>query len=177
MIIDMQMIMQSRIDAGRDHVNHSAPDNIHDLAMTFRAKEWPIIHIRHSDDHPGSPLHPAAPGHPPMQCAHALPGEPIFYKSTSSAFASTNLDTYLRNEGITELVVTGAVAGFCVNSTIRAGCDLGFKMIAIRDAILGFDLPLANLSASTIFDVTMAHLEADFATVLTVSSFVSVNVT
>lgn len=91
-------------------------------------------------------------------------------KRTSSGFASTDLATYLQDKGITDLMVTGAVAGFCVNSTVRAGADLGFDMTVVRDAVLGFDLPAAQLSARTIFDVTMAHLESDFAKVVDTSA-------
>ncbi len=39
-------------------------------------------------------------------------------------------------------------------------------MSVVRDAVLGFDLPSANLAATTIFDVTMGLLEADFATLI-----------
>jgi len=69
--------------------------------------------------------------------------------------------------------VTGAVAGFCVNSTVRAGADLGFSMVVVRDAVIGFDLPAAGLSARLIFDVTMAHLEADFARVVESAALLS----
>lgn len=169
-IIDMQMMMQDRMAAGRDHVNPGAPDKIAALAGAFRRDGRPVIHIRHRDDDPSSPLHPDAPGYQPMACAQALDNEPVFVKTTSSGFASTGLEACLRQEGITGLAVTGAVAGFCVNSTVRSGADLGFTMSVVRDAVLGFDLPAANLSAQAIFDVTMALLEADFAT-LTESSF------
>lgn len=169
-IIDMQRMMQDRMAAGRDHVNPGAPDRIAALASAFRREGRPVIHIRHRDADPSSPLHPDAPGYPPMACAQALDGEPVFVKRTSSGFASTGLESYLRQEGITDLVVTGAVAGFCVNSTVRSGADLGFAMSVVRDAVLGFDLPAANLSAQAIFDVTMALLDADFAT-LVESSF------
>ncbi|MCS4242604.1 nicotinamidase-related amidase [Rhizobium sp. BIGb0125] len=162
-IIDMQMDMQQRIDAGRDHVNGEAPEKITALATTFRAKNLPVLHIRHAESNPASPFNPGAPGYQPMPCGKEVDGEPIFVKNTSSGFASTDLAEYLRSNGIEDLVVTGAVAGFCVNSTVRAGADLGFNMTVVRDAVLGFDLPSANLSAQTIFDVTMAHLEADFA--------------
>lgn len=101
-----------------------------------------------------------------MPCAEAVANEPVFVKKTSSGFASTNLADYLRDKEIGELVDVGAVGGFCVNSTVRAGADLGFKMTVVRDAVLGFDMPSANLSASTIFEVTMAHLESDFANVV-----------
>ncbi|OLP61779.1 isochorismatase [Xaviernesmea oryzae] len=165
-IIDMQQIMQDRIEAGRDHVNGQAAQRIVDLAESFRARGMPVLHVRHHEADPASPLHADAPGAAPLTCDMALAGEPVFIKSTSSAFASTDLADHLRREGIGALVVTGAVAGFCVNSTVRAGCDLGFAMTVARDAVLGFDLPEAGLSAETIFAVTMAHLAADFARVV-----------
>ncbi len=168
-IIDMQMVMQHRIEAGWDHVNPEAPIRIEELSRAFRQNGLPVIHIRHRDDNAASPLHADAAGYPPMRCAEALEGEPVFLKRTSSGFASTDLADYLRENGIADLVVTGAVAGFCVNSTVRAGADLGFNMTVVRDAVVGFGLPSANLSARNIFDVTMAHLEADFAKVVDAS--------
>ncbi|GBQ35937.1 isochorismatase family protein [Gluconacetobacter azotocaptans] len=165
-IIDMQMDMQHRIEAGRDHVNPASPVRIAELAAAFRRKGLPVLHIRHADENRASPLHPEAAGYRPMPCAEALENEPVFVKRTSSGFASTDLAVYLRDKGIDDLFVTGAVAGFCVNSTVRAGADLGFNMTVVRDAVLGFDMPSAHLSARTIFDVTMALLEADFAKVV-----------
>ena len=165
-IIDMQMEMQHRISSGRELVNPDAPDRIAQLLAAFRRRGLPVLHIRHSDENPQSPFHPGSVGYAPMPCAEAVANEPVFVKKTSSGFASTNLADYLRDKGIRDLVVAGAVAGFCVNSTVRAGADLGFKMTVVRDAVLGFDMPSANLSASTIFEVTMAHLESDFADVV-----------
>ncbi|PRY92443.1 isochorismatase family protein [Donghicola tyrosinivorans] len=169
-IIDMQMEMQRRLDSGRDCVNADAPERIAALAATYRNRGLPVIHIRHRDDDLGSPMHQDAAGYPPMPCAEALEGEAVFIKQTSSAFASTDLAAHLHQHGITELVVTGAVAGFCVNSTVRNGSDLGFTMTVVKDAILGFDLPHADLAAQVIFDVTMAHLEADFARLVQTSA-------
>lgn len=162
-IIDMQMEMQHRIEAGRDCVNADAPTRIAVLAAAFRQRGLPVIHVRHRDDDPNSPLHAEAAGYPSMPCAMALGGEAVFVKQTSSAFASTDLAAHLHREGITDLLVTGAVAGFCVNSTVRNGADLGFAMTVVQDAVIGFDLPAAGQSARVIFDVTMAHLASDFA--------------
>jgi nicotinamidase-related amidase len=166
LIIDMQMVMQERLDAGRERVNGEAGENIAALAGAFRAARKPVIHVRHRDSAEGSALNEKAPGYQPMPCAKARENEPVFIKSTSSAFASTELEGYLHEVGITHLVVTGAVAGFCVNTTVRAGSDLGFKMSVVSDAVLGFDLPDADLSAREIFDVTMAHLKSDFAEIV-----------
>lgn len=169
-IIDMQLEMQHRIAAGRDCVNAGAPERIAALAADFRQNGWPVVHVRHRDDAAQSPLHPEAAGYPPMACAEALEGEAVFVKRTSSAFAATDLAAHLQAQGITDLVVTGAVAGFCINSTVRHGADLGFDMTVVRDAVIGFDLPAAGLSARVIFDVTLAHLEADFARVIDTAS-------
>ena len=172
-IIDMQMEMQHRIEAGRNCVNTDAPAHIAALADEFRERGLPVIHIRHRDDDPNSPLHADAGGYSPMSCAEAVEGEVVFVKQTSSAFASTNLAAHCQGEGITDLVVTGAVAGFCVNSTVRNGADLGFDMTVIRDAVVGFDLPSDGMTAQVIFDVTMAHLEADFARLVDAASVIS----
>jgi nicotinamidase-related amidase len=172
-IIDMQMDMQHRMEAGRDHVNPEAPERIADLVAAFRRKGLPVLHIRHADENPASPFHPEAPGYRAMPCAESLENEPVFVKRTSSGFASTDLADYLSENGIDDLIVTGAVAGFCVNSTVRAGSDLGFTMTVVRDAVLGFDMPSAHLSARSIFDVTMAHLESDFAKVVDAASLLA----
>jgi len=39
--------------------------------------------------------------------------------------------------------------------------------------VIGFDLPGESMSARTIFDVTMAHLKADFAAVVETSALLS----
>jgi len=111
-------------------------------------------------------MHPGAPAQQVMPGIEPLFGEPVFVKSTSSPFASTDIENYLRDNRIEALFVTGAVAGYCVNTTVRVGSDLGFTMIVIHDAVVGFDLPDENLSARAIFDVTMAHLKSDFAKII-----------
>ncbi|ETD88852.1 isochorismatase family protein [Rhodobacter capsulatus] len=163
LIIDMQMEMQARLDAGRAAVNREAGAAIAALAAACRAKGVAVVHVRHHDAGPASPLHADAPGAQPMPCDAALPGEAVFVKSTSSAFASTELAAHLRGQGIEKLIITGAVLGFCVTSTVRAAADLGFAVILPRDACLGFDLPGMGLSAEEIARVSFGLLGADFA--------------
>lgn len=165
-IIDMQMVMQERIDAGRQHVNPNASENVAALVAACRQAEKPIFHVRHEADDPASPLHVNAPGYQAMPCARDAAGEIVVVKKSSSAFPTTDLESHLRDGDVTHLYVVGAVAGFCVNSTVRSASDLGFNVTVIRDAVIGFDLPPTNLDAQTIFDVTMGLLEADFAEVI-----------
>ena len=105
----------------------------------------------------------------PMPCAVPLPGETVFVKHGSSAFAGTGLDAHLKAGGIDRLVVAGAVATFCVNSSVRSAADLGYPVLLAGDALVGFDLRRADgsrIPAATVLDVTLAALGADFARVL-----------
>ncbi|MEP5759631.1 MAG: hypothetical protein ABJ327_10100 [Litoreibacter sp.] len=57
-----------------------------------------------------------------------------------------------------------------MQSTVRSGADLGFNMRVVADAIIDFDLPSANLNATTIFEVSIALMKADFAQIVETSS-------
>ena len=173
LIIDMQAEMQSRLDSGRDHVNGDAPAIIGKIAGACRQAGIPVIHIRHRSEDPASSFAAGCAGAQPLACDRATPDEAVFEKTGSSAFAGTGLEAHLRQTGIASLMVAGAVAGFCVNSTVRSAADLGFRVKIIRDGVLGFDLPDAKLSARQVFDVTMALLEADFSTVIDSAEFLS----
>lgn len=173
LIIDMQMEMQARLDEGRAAVNPDASAKIAALAAACRAKGVAVVHVRHHDADPASPFHASAPGAQPMPCDMAVPGEAVFVKSTSSAFASTGLADHLRAEGISRLYITGAVLGFCVTSAVRAAADLGFEVVLLRDACLGFDLPMMGLGADEIATVTFGLLGADFATLSDTSAVIA----
>lgn len=61
-------------------------------------------------------------------------------RSGSSAFAGSVLDSYLRNNGITEIYLAGYALHVCVESTLRQGHDLGYKTHVIHDACSAFTL-------------------------------------
>jgi nicotinamidase-related amidase len=108
-----------------------------------------------------------------MPCAVPREGETVLWKHGSSAFHGTGLDVFLKAQGITELVVAGAVAAFCVTSSVRQASDLGYKVLLPQDALLGFDLPAhdgGRINAGTVFRVTLSLLGADFATLTTVDA-------
>ena len=165
--IDMQMGMARRIAEGRQQANPQAEAQVAALLALFRAEGWPVVHVLH--DEPGTPFMRDQPEGQPMPCACPLEGEAVLWKSRSSAFAGTGLEARLRGMGVERVVVIGAVAAFCVTSTVRAASDLGFAVVLPGDALLAFDLPKpggGRLDARDLLDMTLAVLGADFARVI-----------
>lgn len=175
LVIDMQEGMADRIRAGRPTATPDAPERIAALLSDARTTGTPVLHVLHDDPNPASPFRKGQPGAEPMPCAVPRTGETMFWKHGSSAFHGTGLDAYLRSQGITDLVIAGAVAAFCVTSTVRQASDLGYQVLLPMDALLGFDLPAhdgGQIDAETVFRVTLSLLGADFATLTTVADLV-----
>ncbi|CAN1567962.1 PncA Amidases related to nicotinamidase [Paracoccaceae bacterium] len=172
LIIDMQEGMADRIRAGRPVATADAPDRIAAMLADARGRGLPVIHVHHDDPDPSSPFRKGEPAGAVMACAAPVAGETVLWKHHSSAFADTGLDGHLRDLGVTELVVAGAVAAFCVTSTVRSASDLGYKVLLPQDALLGFDLPAhdgGRIDAATVLRVTLSTLGADFARLTTVA--------
>jgi nicotinamidase-related amidase len=172
LVIDMQEGMADRIRAGRVPVNPDVSARIAAVLADARRRGVAVIHVHHDDPDPASPFRKGLPSGAPMACAAPLPGEVVLWKQHSSAFAGTGLDAHLKAQGVTELVVAGAVAAFCVTSTVRMASDLGYKVLLPQDALLGFDLPAhdgGRIDAATVHRVTLSILGADFATLTTVA--------
>jgi nicotinamidase-related amidase len=170
LIIDMQMGMAQRIAEGRLPVVPDAEAQMAAVLAWARAAKMPVVHVHHDDANPASPFRKDAPGGQPMPCTAPTAGEVVLWKKGSSAFAGTDLDRHLNEMGVTKLIVIGAVAAFCVTSSVRAASDLGYKVILPGDALLGFDLPAhdgGEIDAATVHRVTLSLLGADFAELMT----------
>jgi nicotinamidase-related amidase len=69
-----------------------------------------------------------------------LPGEFVAVGRTGgSAFAGSNLESFLRNNGITQLYLMGYATHVCVESTFRQAHDLGYDTNVILDATAAFN--------------------------------------
>lgn len=74
-------------------------------------------------------------------------GEEIVHKIGVSAFQGTRLDALLRNDGVDDVFVAGAFTHMVVESTVRQGFDLGYRMSVISDACCS---PVAGLHDSAL---------------------------
>lgn len=87
----------------------------------------------------------------------------------SSGFANTNLDTLLKQKGITRLILIGLIANTCLESTGKYAVELGYHVTLVRDATAAAS-PEAMRCAHDINGPTYAHAivtSADIVATLT----------
>lgn len=169
LIIDMQNFVVDRMQRGIRYHPQNCIENMLSILEEFRKAGRPILHVRHNSREDDALLHEDSPYSRPVRSFEELSNEPVFIKSTSSAFSSSDLLSHLQKNDISSLVVIGAVAGFCVSSTVRMGADLGFDMTVVKDAVVSFELENQQIDAKAILDVTLALLASDFARVIATS--------
>jgi nicotinamidase/pyrazinamidase len=78
---------------------------------------------------------PGAPGTELDKRLIKLVGSKTFIKGRSDAFSNPELDTYLRENQVGQLLVTGLDAAYCVNATVRGGLNRGYKVTVYSDGI------------------------------------------
>ncbi len=111
-------------------------------------------------------------------------GEPIMVKTSRNCFTTTNLQQWLTERGIRELVICGIQTEQCCETTARVAGDLGYDVTFVTDATATFPIPHwdtpedrpieeivadpATLSTDEILRRTEYALAGRFATIKTV---------
>lgn len=86
-------------------------------------------------------------------------GDLVFVHPRVNCFHATPLDPVLRGAGVDTVVVGGVATNLAVESTTRAGADLGYRMLVASDA--------CATTSPTAHDASLASL-AMFAEIVTV---------
>lgn len=63
-----------------------------------------------------------------------IPGEIVIPKPGKGAFYRTNLASFLQEQGVTHLIVTGVTTEVCVQTTMREANDRGYECLLVEDA-------------------------------------------
>ena len=169
LVIDVQMAQAAEDAVGAERSCLEAEDNIAALLAAFRLSENPVIHIHHHGTDRDDPFHPDAPGSAVQPVAAPAAGEPIVIKTGSSGFMGTSLGEILRNADIERVVLCGATANHCVESTTRSAADLGFRPIYAADAVWTYGLTGPDgisHGADQVHSVSMATPDGEIATVM-----------
>lgn len=95
----------------------------------------PVFHIQHLSVRPGATFFlPDTPGvgiHPSVA---PQSGETVIRKHFPNAFRETTLEEELRRINARHLLVAGMMTQMCIDTSVRAGRDLGYEITLAHDA-------------------------------------------
>ena len=163
-VIDVQQGMDNPRLGKRN--NPDAEKRIADVLAAWRAGAKPVIHVHHDSVEPHSELRPDRPGNAVKSEAKPVSGEPVFRKNVNSAFIGTELENYLRERGIQNLVMVGLTTEHCISTTARMGANLGFNVTVVADATAAFEhdgYDGKHFTAEEVHSVELANLNREFA--------------
>jgi nicotinamidase-related amidase len=79
------------------------------------------------------------------------PGDHLVTKRTWGAFTNTDLEKYLRQSGVTQVVIAGVATSAGVESTARYAHELGFNVALAVDAMTDMNADAHHNSVTRIF--------------------------
>ena len=97
--------------------------------------------------------------------------EAVVIKTVASGFVGTSLGSDLRADGVERVVICGATANHCAESTARSAGNMGFDTVYASDAVWAYGATGPDgteHSAEQIHSVTLCNLHGEFANVLPV---------
>jgi nicotinamidase-related amidase len=150
--------------------------NVAALIEAWRARWQPVVFVRHDSDEQRSPLRPGEPGNALKEVVTGVP-DLLVSKRVSSAFhGDPDLEAWLRENGIGDVVICGIQTNMCCETTARVGANLGFDVRFALDATHTFDLPARDggtLSADELARVTAANLDREFCRVVSATEAIA----
>lgn len=140
------------------HNPEKASNKAGKLLNAFRSKGLEVVHVRHAAGE-NAQIHPdVAPEE----------GEMVITKRKANSFAGTDLASYLKNKGMTHLVIAGMMTHMCVEATTRAASDMGHQVIVASDACATRDITYQEetIPSRHVHLSTLSTLEGNYGTVL-----------
>lgn len=148
--------------------SRSALNRTREILALARKAGIPVIHIRHCGTDPagrflvgetkGTRLHPGLEN-------EKYPEERVIVKHSPNSFMGTDLEECLKKLGVTQPVFAGMITWMCVDTTVRAARDLGFKPVLVHDAcasgwLLWKGLPVFPWLSHRAFMASLSHYHA-----------------
>jgi nicotinamidase-related amidase len=143
----------------------------------FRTKDIPIFHIQHISNWQGATFFlPGTDGAEIHESVTPKSGEPVIQKHFPNCFRTTSLREQLSDVGIEEITFCGAMSHMCIDTSVRAAFDLGFRCILVSDACATRNLEFGGITieASQVHAAFMSALSAPFAHVIEAKKIESV---
>ncbi|MHB8055322.1 MAG: cysteine hydrolase family protein [Candidatus Aminicenantales bacterium] len=137
------------------------------LLEAFRAKNLPVIHVRHMPKQDPATQDPAYKIHPNVAPKE---GEAVVSKFYANSFRETDLQTRLQALGAKTVVICGMQTHMCVEAATRNAFDLGYQVVLVGDACATRDLKYGEtvVPAAAVHAVVLAAMNGNYARIATV---------
>ena len=147
------------------------------LIRAAQASGRPIVRIFHVDgpNIPENAFSIASGAVDPLDGLANFEAAATFHKSRHSALVGTGLETWLTQQGVQRIVVSGIRTEQCCETTTRHASDMGYTVDFVPEATLTFDMVQPDgrpLSAADIKSRTATVLKDRFANILNVAQAV-----
>jgi len=146
-----------------------AAENARHALELFRAKNLPIFHIQHLSNRAGATFFlPETGGVEIHESVAPKSGEYLIQKHFPNSFRDTSLNGQLQNLNVEKVIICGAMTHMCIDTTVRAAFDLGFRCLVISDACATRNLEFGGVAieAQQVHAAFMAALSNAFAQVM-----------
>lgn len=142
-----------------------------EILEKFRMENKPIIHVKHNFK-----VDAMENGEYLLdfnECVKPKKKEIIVSKNYPSAFLKTDLKKQLDKLKVDKLVIVGMMTHMCIDTTVRAAQNYGYKVTVIHDACTTKDLKWngQTIDAQTVHDSIMASLQGTFGEVISCEEF------
>ena len=147
-----------------------------ELLKAFRTAGKPVFFIKHMSTRSDATFFvPGTQGADIHSSVSPLPDETVIKKHFPNSFLQTELLSVLKEQEVTDLVICGAMSHMCIDTTVRAAKELGFKCTLIADACATRNLKFGEeiLPAQTVHASFMAALNGMFATIMTADEYLN----
>ena len=147
-----------------------------ELLKAFRTAGKPVFFIKHVSTRSDATFFvPGTQGTDIHSSVSPLPDETIIEKHFPNSFLQTDLLSVLKESEVTDLIICGAMSHMCIDTTVRAAKELGFKCTLIADACATRNLKFGEeiLPAQTVHASFMAALDGMFATIMIADEYLN----
>lgn len=173
---DMPAILVIDVQESFKHAPYWCEDDVPEFRKRLvalieggRTRGWPIVRILHQD----------GDAHFSVDSGLVRPmdwvpehHDVVFNKHVHNAFTDTGLEAWLRQRGISRVIVAGIRSEQCCETTSRVASDLGFSVDYVTEATLTF--PMVHAASGRRYDAqdikqrTELVLDGRFARIRTV---------
>ncbi|MEH7097226.1 cysteine hydrolase family protein [Neobacillus vireti] len=133
-----------------------------------------IFHVQHIANSPEAGFFlPDTEGVKLHESVLPLEHESIIRKHFPNSFLKTELESKLKEKGVTKVVVVGMMTHMCIDATVRAAVDLGFETTLIEDACATRELSYQDkvVPAEQVHYAFVSALNGMYANVITTDEF------